>query len=155
MFGSSTFQLRFDDDDDDDDGEEQFFESNQNLPATLDHSHSAMSSTVSKHRPKILLPIVPDTEALVTPAQLPVIVKTADKLLPRPPARPVVCPPRELPSPTTREFLPSPFCHPLEGSLFHMTSWSVGGSLCALQPRCSGQSCGHCQRKPHPRPLLK
>ena len=109
MFGDSTFQFRFDHDNDSD-GEEQFFDANQDLPAALDRSHKGVSGAMAKHRPAIPLPIVPAAEEPITRAPLPIIVETVDEFPVCPPARPLVCPPRE---PTVDELPVRPPAKPL------------------------------------------
>ena len=92
MFGDSTFQFRFDDEDDND---EPLVAANGDLPANLERSHNAVSTAMDKHRPAIPLPIVPEAEEPLKPAQLPILVETADESPARPPARPIVYTPRE------------------------------------------------------------
>ena len=97
MFGESTFQICFDGNDDSE-GEVQFFDSNQDLAAALDRLHKATSSAMDKQRPAIPVPIVLDAEEPIPTSSSPILVETVDEELPiRPPASPLVCPPREQP----------------------------------------------------------
>ena len=103
MFGDSTFQFRFDDEDDND---EPLVAANGDLPANLERSHNAVSNAMDKHRPAIPLPIVLEAEEPLKPAQLPILVETVDESPARPPARPIVYPPREPSSSPPRESSP-------------------------------------------------
>jgi transposase InsO family protein len=100
MFGDSTFQFNFDDSDDDQ------VELNHDLPESLERRHASVTQAMGTHRPVVPLHIVPAAEEPLVPATPPLPVVAFDESTLPPAAVPLISP-REPPSPTAGESLPS------------------------------------------------